>query len=323
MFGRRKNRGPDTGADRAGQSYADDGSFDDAGYDEAGYDEAGYDEAGYGTGAYDEAGYDHATGAAGDEGPFDITEIDEEDLTGSRLDLGSVLVPLPQGSQIQVEMAQNGAPQNVHLVTRYGRITVSAYAAPKSPGQWREVAAELSETLRNDNATVSMESGPWGRELHGVTPNADLRFIGVDGPRWMIRCVVAGPAGNAGGDSELVALARSVVAGTVVRRGAEPYPVRTPLPVVLPEALAQQLAAAAQQQAAARQQPAQQQPAQQGAAPQQQRGPQGAPAAPPAPRQGGPAPQARAGTNPPPPSTRQPQPPRRGESGSAMQQLGF
>ncbi|WP_407444244.1 DUF3710 domain-containing protein [Rhodococcus sp. (in: high G+C Gram-positive bacteria)] len=313
MFGRRKNRGPDIGADRAGQSYADDGSFDDAGYDEAGYDEAGYDTAGY-----DEAGYDHATGAAGDEGPFDITEIDEEDLTGSRLDLGSVLVPLPQGSQIQVEMAQNGAPQNVHIVTRYGRITVSAYAAPKSPGQWREVAAELSETLRNDNATVSMESGPWGRELHGVTSNADLRFIGVDGPRWMIRCVVAGPAGNAGGDSELVVLARSVVAGTVVRRGVEPYPVRTPLPVVLPEALAQQLAAAAQQQAAARQQPTQQ-----GAAPQQQRAPQGAPAAPQAPRQGGPAPQARAGTNPPPPSARQPQPPRRGESGSAMQQLGF
>ncbi len=308
MFGRRKNRRPDTGADRAEQSYADDSSFDDAGYDEAGYYEAGYDEA----------GYDDATGAADDEGPFDITEIDEEDLTGSRLDLGSVLVPLPQGSQIQVEMAQNGAPQNVHLVTRYGRITVSAYAAPKSPGQWREVAAELSETLRNDNATVSMESGPWGRELHGVTPNADLRFIGVDGPRWMIRCVVAGPAGNAGGDSELVALARSVVAGTVVRRGAEPYPVRTPLPVVLPEALAQQLAAAAQQQAAARQQPAQQ-----GGAPQQQRAPQGAPAAPQAPRQGGPAPQARAGTYPPPPSARQPQPPRRGESGSAMQQLGF
>ncbi|MFD3811459.1 DUF3710 domain-containing protein [Rhodococcus sp. NPDC058639] len=308
MFGRRKNRGQDTGADRAGQAYADDGSFDEAGYDEAGYDTAGYDEA----------GYDHATGAAGDEGPFDITEIDEEDLTGSRLDLGSVLVPLPQGSQIQVEMAQNGAPQNVHIVTRYGRITVSAYAAPKSPGQWREVAAELSETLRNDNATVSMESGPWGRELHGVTSNADLRFIGVDGPRWMIRCVVAGPAGNAGGDSELVVLARSVVAGTVVRRGAEPYPVRTPLPVVLPEALAQQLAAAAQQQAAARQQPTQQ-----GAAPQQQRAPQGAPAAPQAPRQGGPAPQARAGTNPPPPSARQPQPPRRGESGSAMQQLGF
>ena len=40
------------------------------------------------------------------------------------------------------------------------------------PGQWREVAGELADTLRNDNATVSIEDGPWGRELYGVTPNA-------------------------------------------------------------------------------------------------------------------------------------------------------
>lgn len=321
MFGRRKKRGSDDAG--SGEPFYAENGYDDAGYDadfaDTGYDEAGYDETGY-----DDTGYDgYASVGTGDEGPFDITEIDEESLTGSRLDLGSVLVPLPQGSQIQVEMAQSGAPQNVHLVTQFGRITVSAYAAPKSPGQWREVAAELSETLRNDNATVSMESGPWGRELHGVTPNADLRFIGVDGPRWMIRCVVAGPAGNAGADSELVALARSVVAGTVVRRGAEPYPVRTPLPVVLPEALANQLAAAAQQQAAARQQaPQQGQQPLQGRVPQQGRPPQqGVPRAP---QQGGrPAPQPPGGTNPVPPSARQPLPPRRGESGSAMQQLGF
>lgn len=321
MFGRRKKRGSDDAA-HGEQSYSDDSSYHDGAYDDAPYDEGTYHEAGY-----DESGYDDYATGPGDAGPFDITEIDEESITGSRLDLGSVLVPLPQGSQIQVEMAQNGAPQNVHLVTQYGRITVSAYAAPKSPGQWREVAAELSETLRNDNATVSMESGPWGRELHGTTPNADLRFIGVDGPRWMIRCVVAGPTGNAGADSELVAIARAVVAGTVVRRGTEPYPVRAPLPVVLPETLANQLAAAAQQQAAqqqaAQQQQAgarQQQPPQQAQAPRQGRPPQqGVPQ----PRQGGgPAPQPPAGAYPP-PVARQPQPPRRGESGSAMQQLGF
>ncbi|KLL94771.1 hypothetical protein NJ76_30820, partial [Rhodococcus sp. IITR03] len=203
-------------------------------------------------GAYDEPAdeeYDeYATGSAADSGPYDIDEVDEETVTASRLDLGSVLVPLPAGGQIQVEMAPNGTPQNVHLVTQFGRITVSAYAAPKSPGQWREVAAELAETLRNDKAEVSIESGPWGRELHGRTANADLRFIGVDGFRWMIRCVVAAPSGNAGADSELVRIARSVISGTVVRRGSEPHPVRTPLPIVLPEALTRQLVAAQQQQ---------------------------------------------------------------------------
>jgi hypothetical protein len=238
-----------------------------------------------------------------DGGPYDMDEVGEDEVGTSRLDLGSVLVPIPQGGQIQVEMAPNGNPQAVHLVTQHGRITVAAYAAPKSPGKWREVAAELSETLRNDNATVSMETGPWGRELHGSTPNADMRFIGVDGYRWMIRCVAAGPAGAAEANSPLIAAAHAVLADTVVRRGTEPHPVRTPLPVVLPQALADQLAAAAaqqqQQQQAARQSGAQQQGQ---VRPQQQ---------------GAPTPGQQV-----PPAQAQPRP-RTGGSGSAMQQLGF
>ncbi|MDI9956436.1 MULTISPECIES: DUF3710 domain-containing protein [unclassified Rhodococcus (in: high G+C Gram-positive bacteria)] len=242
--------------------------------------------------------------AAGDEfgdeseGPYDISEIDSDDPTagrdGQRLDLGSVLVPMPTGGQLQVEMAPNGSPQAVHLVTEHGRVTVAAYAAPKSPGQWREVVAELAQSLRDDNSAVSVENGPWGRELAAVTANMDLRFIGVDGPRWMVRCVVAGPSGSTAANAPLVAIARDILRDTVVNRGSEPHPVRTPLPVVLPQILAEQLAAAHEQQLAAAQQ-------QQVAAQQQQ---QAAPPAPPA------------------PPARPTPPPRSGESGSAMQQLG-
>jgi len=242
--------------------------------------------------------------AAGDEfgdeseGPYDISEIDSDDPTagrdGQRLDLGSVLVPMPTGGQLQVEMAPNGSPQAVHLVTEHGRVTVAAYAAPKSPGQWREVVAELAQSLRDDNSAVSVENGPWGRELAAVTANMDLRFIGVDGPRWMVRCVVAGPSGSTAANTPLVAIARDILRDTVVNRGSEPHPVRTPLPVVLPQVLAEQLAAAHEQQLATAQQ-------QQVAAQQQQ---QSAPPAPPV------------------PPARPTPPPRSGESGSAMQQLG-
>lgn len=232
------------------------------------------------------------------EGPYDITEIDSDDPTagrdGQRLDLGSVLVPMPTGGQLQVEMAPNGSPQAVHLVTEHGRITVAAYAAPKSPGQWREVVAELAQSLRDDNSAVSVENGPWGRELAAETANMDLRFIGVDGPRWMVRCVVAGPSGSTAANTPLVAIARDILRDTVVNRGSEPHPVRTPLPVVLPQVLAEQLAAAHEQQLATAQQ-------QQVAAQQQQ---QSAPPAPPS------------------PPARPTPPPRSGESGSAMQQLG-
>lgn len=185
---------------------------------------------------------------AGDEpdGPFDIEDFeDPEQAALARLDLGSVLIPMPPGGQIQVEFNQEGVPTAIWVVTPNGRFTIAAYAAPKSPGLWREVAAELAEALRNDNAAVSIESGPWGREVVGVGAGA-VRFIGVDGYRWMVRCVVNGMLQSM---PALVLEAREALADTVIRRGETPLPVRTPLPVQLPEELAAQMRAAAAQQA--------------------------------------------------------------------------
>ncbi len=239
------------------------------------------------------------------DGPHDLDDLDDdrETVAKTRLDLGSVLIPLPEGGQLQVEMSQAGSPQAVHIVTQFGRITIAAYAAPKSPGQWREVAADLATSLRNDKAETTVETGPWGRELHGVTANADLRFIGVDGYRWMVRCVLAGPSGAVGEGQPLVQLAHTILRQTVVDRGTDPHPVRTPLPVVLPQMLAEQLAAAAQQQAAAQQSPQPQAAETEPAAPQQNSVPQQS-------------------SLPEPTAAERDRAPRRGASGSAIQQLG-
>lgn len=181
-----------------------------------------------------------------DEGPFDIEDFDDpEEAAQARLDLGSVLIPMPAGGQVQVELSQTGVPSAIWMVTPHGRFTIAAYAAPKSPGQWREVAGELAEALRRDNASVSIQDGPWGREVVGTGAGV-VRFIGVDGYRWMVRCVVNGVAESM---DALAAEARQALADTVVRRGDTPMPVRTPLPVQLPEQLAAQLRAAAAQQA--------------------------------------------------------------------------
>lgn len=181
-----------------------------------------------------------------DGGPFDIEDFDNpEDALLARLDLGSVLIPMPPGGQVQVEMQPNGMPNAIWVVTPNGRFTIAAYAAPKSPGLWREIATELAEALRNDNAAVSIEDGPWGREVVG-TGTGVVRFIGVDGFRWMIRCVANGTAESI---DAVAAEAREALGDTVVRRGDTPLPVRTPLPVQLPEEMAAQLRAAAAQQA--------------------------------------------------------------------------
>jgi hypothetical protein len=233
------------------------------------------------------------------EGPFDIDDFDDPSVAGlARLDLGSVLVPLPEAGQVQVELGNNGVPTAIWMVTDNGRFTIAAYAAPKSAGLWREVAAELAESLRKDVPKVLIEDGPWGREVVGIgAENAGVvRFIGVDGYRWMVRCVVNGPHGLI---DALAEQARNALADTVVRRGDTPMPVRNPLPIQLPEAMAAQLQAATEQAAAQGQaggQPQQEAEAQTGGQPQ------------------------------PEPELEQQQPPaqpaaRRGTPGSAMQQL--
>lgn len=290
VFGRKKNKGGSDDAPHRDDEYTE--------YDEYEDDAEYLDEDEYDTDSFEKPDYDRdpAPAASGDRtGPYDYEDVADrlETVADQRLDLGSVIVPVPPGGQLQVEMTPEGAPQAVHLATQHGRITVAAYAAPKSPGQWRAVAADLAETLRKDGAQVSVTNGPWGRELHAVTEGADLRFIGVDGHRWMVRLVAAGPSGAAGENSPLVAAARAIMGETVVRRGDEPLPVREPLPVVLPQELADQLAAAHQQQLAAQQQAmAQQLAAMQGGQP----------------FQGLPNPEDNQ--------------PRRGAEGSAMQQLG-
>jgi hypothetical protein len=187
-----------------------------------------------------------ADGDAEPEGPFDIEDFDDPAAAEvARLDLGSVLIPMPSAGQVQVELTETGVPSAVWVVTPNGRFTIAAYAAPKTAGLWREVAGELAESLRNDSAKVSIKDGPWGREVVG-TASGVVRFIGVDGYRWMIRCVVNGPHETI---DALTDEARAALSDTVVRRGDTPLPVRTPLAVQLPEPMVQQLreAAAAQE----------------------------------------------------------------------------
>jgi hypothetical protein len=193
------------------------------------------------------------------DGPFDIDDFDDpEQATLARIDLGSVLIPIPESGQLQVELTEMGVPSAVWVVTQNGRFTIAAYAAPKSGGLWREVAGELADALRTDKRPTSIEDGPWGREVVGAT-NGPVRFIGVDGYRWMIRCVVSGTPETIEAATDE---ARNTLADTVVRRGATPMPVRAPLPVQLPEPMAAQLRAAAEQAAAAQGVPPQDEPPQ-------------------------------------------------------------
>jgi Protein of unknown function (DUF3710) len=168
------------------------------------------------------------------QGPYDEGDLDPEHTEADRVDFGAVRIPVPRGGQVSVE-PEEGRLQAVHVMLPAGRLSVSALAAPRSARLWPDLAAEIDESLREGGATVRSFTGPWGRELHARTGEAASVFVGVDGPRWMLYGVATGPTGAA---RELDAALRRMLRGVVVVRGRAPYPVRTVLPLTVPEHLA-------------------------------------------------------------------------------------
>lgn len=191
--------------------------------------------------------YDPVTG---DFGPFDgdtvdYREFDFSEFAKGGLDLGSLMVPVPHEAEVQVEMGPNG-PQMVHIVTPYGRVTPVAFAAPRNDDLWVESVPEVVAGMQKDGLSVDVEEGPWGQEISAVAGDGAMRVIGVTGPRWMLRMTFAGPADRR---DEMTKLGRDMVARTFVNRGKDPIPAGSPLPVQIPQAMAQELQRQMQQRA--------------------------------------------------------------------------
>ena len=186
----------------------------------------------------------------GSTGPFDGDNVDIEDFDFSdfsdvTLNLGSIRVPLPKESQVQVEMGEQG-PKMVHVVTRYGRITPVAFAAPRTGGLWEESSEEIIAGMRAEGMPVEIQQGPWGQEIVGTGTNGVIRIIGVEGPRWLYRVTLAAPTGS---EDQLAEIGRETVARSFVYRGEDPILAGNSLQVVLPAQLAQQVQAAAEAKA--------------------------------------------------------------------------
>ncbi|WDZ87620.1 DUF3710 domain-containing protein [Micromonospora cathayae] len=187
---------------------------------------------------------EESTPSAPDRGPYDISEAPRD---VQRLDLGSLHIPAVPEVEVRVQADPQGVVQQVVLVHGENALQLGVFAAPRSEGIWDEVREEIRQSLFNDGAAAQEVSGEYGTELRARvrTPEGitDLRFIGVDGPRWMVRGVYQGAAATEPAAAGPLA---ECLSGLVVDRGQEAKPVREPLPLRLPrEVAAQQQAQAA------------------------------------------------------------------------------
>lgn len=164
------------------------------------------------------------------QGPWDAEDAPRDGKL--RLDLGSVQLPVPRGARLKCEPDPSGPLRAVHALTTEGRLTVSAFAAPRTGGLWPELVEELAAQLEKEGATIRRDRGEWGRELVARNGSTVARVVGVEGPRWMLRGVGTGPVEHA---LKLHQTLRDMIRNTVVVRSADALPVRSLLPLVVPD----------------------------------------------------------------------------------------
>lgn len=169
-------------------------------------------------------------------GPFDERDAPDDDV--ARVDLGAVRIPVEGGFDVRVELNEAQQVIAATLAGRDGTMQLGVFAAPRNEGIWDEVRAEIADSLNTQRkASATEHDGPFGTELHGTVRDESgkgtvpVRFIGVDGPRWFLRAMLAGPVAT---DATKAKMFVQALRGVVVVRGPDPLPVREPVPLQLP-----------------------------------------------------------------------------------------
>jgi hypothetical protein len=135
-------------------------------------------------------------------GPFDSSEVVQH---GQFLNFGSIHLPTREGLQVRLEVEEPS--QRVIAVTLDyddSSLQLQAFAAPKSEGLWHGVRQQLSDSILAQGGSVENRGGSLGPELLAKLPLLNdsgepvgtrfSRFVGVDGPKWFLRGVIAGAA---------------------------------------------------------------------------------------------------------------------------------
>jgi hypothetical protein len=169
-------------------------------------------------------------------GPFDERDVPDDGVP--RVDLGALRVPVADGYDLRVDLNEAQQVVSATLAAQDGTMQLGVFAAPRNEGIWDDVRAEIADSLNAQRAGSAREAeGPFGTELHGSLPaengrgTVPVRFIGVDGPRWFLRALLAGPVAADGGRAKQL---EEAFRRCVVVRGNDPLPVREPVPLQLP-----------------------------------------------------------------------------------------
>jgi len=172
-------------------------------------------------------------------GPFDEAEAN---AVRPYVNLGGVKILPREGLQLRLEVEES-TQRVVAVGLDYARSTlqVQPFAAPRSTGLWHEIRHQIADQIAKQGGTTKLSVGPFGPELLAEIPAAGqgqpgakrlARFVGVDGPRWFLRGVIAGDAVT---DPDAAARIEDLFRSIVVVRGTTPMPPRDLIPLSVPQ----------------------------------------------------------------------------------------
>lgn len=208
--------------------------------------EAGTGGTGVGEPGSEEAG----AGPAGPpRGPWDVAQLPQDGI--NRIDLGGLLVPVAEGTEVRVDVDQSsGAVVSATVATAGSAMQVMAFAAPRTSGIWTEVREEILASITGGGGQARVVEGRYGPEIVASVPTgtanqfAPARFLGADGPRWFLRGLIQGSAATDPARDPALLTAFGQI---VVVRGEEAMAVRDPIPLRLPAEAVEQAAGEAGQ----------------------------------------------------------------------------
>jgi hypothetical protein len=170
--------------------------------------------------------------------------LDESEANAVRpyVDLGGVKILPRTGLQLRLEVEEDSKRVIAVALDYVGStLQVQPFAAPRNSGLWHEIRAQIIEQIEKQGGTTRTVMGSFGPEVQAQIPVAMAgapqstrlaRFVGVDGPRWFLRGVIAGDAiVNPEAAAKVEELFRSIV----VVRGATPMPPRDLIPLHMPQ----------------------------------------------------------------------------------------
>lgn len=180
------------------------------------------------------------------DGPFDHDEVDLDADDVERLTFGPLIVTPFEGLNVQLHGDQeSGTIYAMLAMYENSGLELALFAAPTSGGLAQELREDTIEEAEQAGGSAETADGPFGPEVRRVLPLEGpegeqlfhvSRIWMVEGPRWLLRGTLMGPAGMTEGEDPPADVFVEFFRNVVVQRDEAPRVPGELITLALPDA---------------------------------------------------------------------------------------